>query len=204
MEECKVSFRVWYLNLLFLFVLLSAVAVAAKTRRVFWGVVLLAIPTVLVDWSTLLSMSKWVYLVNTTFTIIFFGVICGIIMWDVMISKQVTGDTIAGSICAYLLLGLVWAMIYELIELLSPGSFNIPGDLVTAEGSGHSVGFLSFAYFSFTTMTTLGYGDVTPLSKVAQAFAPMQAVFGQLYIAILVARLVAMRVARRVGRGKEE
>jgi len=195
MEECNLPARIWFLNAFFFFVLLSAIAVASRTRRTLWTVVVLAVPTVVIDWASPLASSRWVFVLNDLFSITFFTVVCVVIMRHVMTSKTVTGDTIAGSICAYLLLGLVWALLYDLIELVIPGSFGFPSDLVTGGEPGREIGFLSFAYFSFTTMTTLGYGDITPLSKTAQAFAPLQAVFGQLYIAILVARLVAMRVA---------
>jgi voltage-gated potassium channel Kch len=77
----------------------------------------------------------------------------------------------------------MWAFIYTFLELVDPASFNI--DLSRPEGY-----LLVFQYFSFVTITTLGYGDVTPVTEVAKAFAVLEAVVGQLYLVIIVAWLV--------------
>jgi hypothetical protein len=96
----------------------------------------------------------------------------------------VTVHRIQGAVAAYLLLGLAWALAYELVALLTVGAF-----------SGAGLGRLerpSFIYFSFVTLTTVGYGDVTPLHPVARSLAVGEALVGQLYPAILLARLVSL------------
>jgi Ion channel len=91
---------------------------------------------------------------------------------------------IQGAVAAYLLLGLAWALAYELVALLAPGAFSGTG-LGGAERP-------SFVYFSFVTLTTVGYGDVTPVHSVARTLAVAEALTGQLYPAILLARLVSL------------
>ena len=91
----------------------------------------------------------------------------------------------------YLLLGVIWAVSYSVLELAAPGSF---GGFETWTSRGWDSEWL---YFSFVTMTTLGYGDLLPVSATARAMAYLQAVFGQFYIAILVAGLVSVYIARR-------
>ena len=92
-------------------------------------------------------------------------------------------DVICGAVAVYLLLGVVWAVWYRLIETLAPNSFSIAG-------AGGSLGWNDYLYFSFVTLTTLGYGDVLPVSPIARIWATLEAVAGVLYIALLISRLV--------------
>ncbi len=108
-------------------------------------------------------------------------------------ATDVTGDTIAAALCAYLLLGVLWGFAYAAIELVSPGAFHLPGN-VPRDGSA----LRDFLYFSFVTLTTLGYGDVTPLKPAARIVAALEAVVGQFYVAVLVARLVGIHASRSV------
>ncbi len=101
-------------------------------------------------------------------------------------SSVVTSNQIIGALCVYLLFGVIWAFLYEFVEYFSPGSFK---------GLDSRDGGQAFVYYSFVTLTTLGYGDVVPIRPVAMALAYLQAVFGQVYLAVLVAGLVGMRVS---------
>ena len=109
------------------------------------------------------------------------------------LSTRVDGALIIGSICLYLLLGLMWGFIYIAIDQLYPDSFNY--DFL------HIIEVYDpmpeLMYFSMVTLTTLGYGDITPLSSPARAMATMQAVTGQIYLTVLVARLVGMHIAQK-------
>jgi hypothetical protein len=124
----------------------------------------------------------------------FFIIAAADILSYIMKVKKVTTDTIFGAICAYLLLGITWTMVFSLIETLHPGSF-LGGELVTTAADEVLVtdpGF--FIYYSFVTLTTLGYGDITPMTPPARLLSSLEAVTGQLYIAILIARLVALHI----------
>lgn len=103
----------------------------------------------------------------------------------------ITTHRIQGAIAVYLMLGLIWAFAYSLVELQVPGSFQLPA----AAAANGTTGMRSFVYFSFVTLTTLGYGDVIPLSSGARTLATLEALAGQLYLAVLVARLVALQIA---------
>jgi hypothetical protein len=106
----------------------------------------------------------------------------------------ITFHRIQGAVAAYVLLGVIWAYAYSLVELLRPGA--IAGPVNPAEGPR------AFFYFSFVTLATVGYGDVLPVHPVARSLATLEAVTGTLYVAILVARLVSLAVApdrRKVG-----
>ena len=85
------------------------------------------------------------------------------------------------------MLGLLWTVAYWLVDQLDPGAFAFN----TNEGRQSISGFNAF-YFSFVTLSTVGYGDITPVSKVARMLAAMEAMTGLLYVAVLIARLVAL------------
>ena len=104
---------------------------------------------------------------------------------QVVIGNEISANRVVGAISLYLLLGVFWAIIYAVIEQINQGSFH---GLSEPLHQGWSSDWL---YFSFVTMTTLGYGDITPVTATARTLAYMQAVFGQFYIAILVAGLVS-------------
>ena len=110
---------------------------------------------------------------------------------QIAMETDISPNRLVGAICVYLLLGVIWAVAYTMLEMLSPGSF---GGFTPLQGRGWDSEWL---YFSFVTMTTLGYGDILPVSATARALAYMQAVFGQLYVAILVAGLVSALISSR-------
>ena len=119
-----------------------------------------------------------------------------ILLRDVMRASSVTTDTILGAACVYLLLGLVGSDIYALILYLQPEALVIPEQLWDDSITSRETLSLT-TYYSFVTMTTLGYGDMTPVSAVARAVTTLQAIVGQFYIAVIVARLVALQVSNR-------
>jgi len=110
---------------------------------------------------------------------------------QVALGTEISTNRLIGAVCVYLLLGVIWALIYSIIELAIPGSFS---GFVAWNDSGWNSEWI---YFSFVTMTTLGYGDLLPLSATARALAYLQAVFGQFYIAVLVAGLVSAYISNR-------
>ncbi len=110
---------------------------------------------------------------------------------QVVMHPTIDRNRLIGTVCVYLLLGVIWAVAYAALELTVPGSFS---GFAMQEGAGWDNEWI---YFSFVTMTTLGYGDLLPLTPTARALAYMQAVFGQFYIAILVAGLVSAFISDR-------
>jgi len=110
------------------------------------------------------------------------------ILRDILSQKQVTGETLRGAICLYLLLGIIWTSFYMTIHQLDPDSFKG----VELEERGHRETWKTFLFFSFITLTTLGYGDIVPVHDSAQSLAILEAVCGVLYIAILISKLVSM------------
>ena len=114
---------------------------------------------------------------------------------QVAIGTEVSANRLVGAVCVYLLLGVIWAFAYTLLDLLSPGSFQGFSPLDDPYWDSE------WLYFSFVTMTTLGYGDILPISATARALAYMQSVSGQFYVAVLVAGLVSGYISIKQGPG---
>jgi voltage-gated potassium channel len=108
---------------------------------------------------------------------------------QVLFTGSITSNDIVGAICIYILLGLIWAILYLLLAQTMPGAFN---GLPQASWLDN---FAAAVYFSFVTITTLGYGDISPALPVARFMVIMEAVVGVFYMAILVASLIGVRMS---------
>ena len=117
------------------------------------------------------------------------------ILRNIFRRRSVRADDVIGSVCGFLLAGAAWASLYSLVDQVVAGSFSISPSLAAQLDGWHSRQAM-FEYFSFVTLATIGYGDVTPVRGPATALAWLEAVFGQFYIAVVVAQLVAVRLTQ--------
>jgi hypothetical protein len=115
--------------------------------------------------------------------------------------QALSKDSVFGSICGYLLLGMAWGVLYSMLDAACPGSFEVADRLAEQVRAEHSRVPL-FTYYSFITLTTVGYGDVTPVSAPARTFAWIEALTGQFYLAVLVAGLVGSLLSQRPEAGE--
>jgi len=109
---------------------------------------------------------------------------------QVLFTGEIDGNKILGAICLYLLMGLIWAILYTLMQLSFVDAFQNLGD-----NTEWFTLFPDFIYFSFVTLTTLGFGDISPVQPVARFLVYLEAIVGQFYLAILVASLVGSRMS---------
>lgn len=116
---------------------------------------------------------------------ILLSVVCSLIVLDLFSGKKITLDKIFGAAAGYLLFGVFWVCIFAILEILRPGSVSF------ADGTAVS-SFAAFIYFSFTTLTTLGYGDIVPHTPLAMSLSSLEAIAGQFFMAVIVARLVGL------------
>lgn len=165
------------------------------------------ITDITVSWIGVAIQSRLLESIGLVMDFTFMSILAALILRRVLRSNSVTGETIAGGICVYLLIGVLWSTVYGVIDSVIPGSFPekvaASSEMVRAHGST-----TEYLYFSFVTLTTLGYGDITPLNRPVKMLAALEAVMGQLYIAILVAWLVASysssRRAKHAGKAVED
>jgi len=117
------------------------------------------------------------------------------ILRNIITTRRANQDIIFGSVAVYLLFGMFWALAFELLNEIMPGTV-IPsvGEIMTAQERAEL--FPEFTYFSFITLTSVGYGDLAPISAQARALAMVEGMFGQLYTAILIAKLVGVQVTQ--------
>ncbi len=126
--------------------------------------------------------------------LVFFLLVIRYSVRQVLLEGEVDLNKIIGSVCIFLLLALLWAILFQFVEVLTPGSFS---NITSAAGQ---VEYDKFVYFSLVTLTTLGYGDTTPTTPLSGVLAALEAVVGVFYIAILVAALVGDVMARKNAR----
>ncbi len=173
---------------LFSLVLLAGVVAVADRKRVLVIAIVLAIPAIAGRWINHFRPDLIPPAVFLVAGLILIAFVVGNLLRFVLRAPSVTTEVLCASISAYLMLGLMWTMAYWLVDQLTPGgafSFN------TNTGTRSINGFNGF-YFSFVTLSTVGYGDITPVSRMARWLAAMEAMTGLLYVAVLIARLVSL------------
>ena len=178
------------MGLLILGLLLFAVRVVADHRKQVIVTGILAAAGVIGTWGELLGFGDWLKGLGYFGLGLFFLTVGIIMMKNIMLNiRRVTAQLIYGAINVYLLIGMSFAFFIALIEFIVPGSFSGLQKLSTGGDP-----MATYIYFSFVTMTTLGYGDITPGTGPAATLVYFAAIFGQLYIAIMIARLVGLYV----------
>ncbi len=178
--------------------LLSAVFAVSQSRRTAIAALALAVPAIALRLLNLWFDQDRIMVGEHILEILFMGYVVFVLLGHLFSANRVSFNTICASLCAYLLLGVLWAMVYSTLDIAQPKSFAFP---LTAESA---TGMMRFSdeksvfpiYFSFVTMTTLGYGDIVPTSPIARMLAAMEALMGQLYLTVLVARLVGTHISQ--------
>jgi voltage-gated potassium channel len=179
-------------SILLTVVLLSAVWTVAGRGPILVTALFLAVPTMAARWVHLYRpdlLPPEVFLIGAILLVLFVNYH---LLRSVLRAREVTTEVLCASIAAYLLLGLAWTFAYWLVAELVPGAFSLN---VTSGSDGSIKGFNGF-YFSFITLSTVGYGDITPVASVARMLAAAEAMTGLLYVAVLIARLVSLHVPK--------
>ena len=173
--------------------LLVGLFTLSRHRRVFGVGIVLSAAAAVLNWFPVAPVRLWGFLASAGFLVL----VASVILRTVLAHSRVTSNTIYGAICVYLLLGLVFAFGFSFLYgvdahtlrmATNPQSTTLPVERQ----------FSTMLYFSFVTLTTVGYGDVTPVSAVARSLALLEAVLGQLYLVVLIARLVGLQIAHEI------
>lgn len=179
-------------------IVIGTTTYALSTRRQYMiSALLLGLPAIILRWLywVYLEQYLWVASYLLGISVLLF---CNFELFSfIMQVKKVSQHTINAAICIYLSLGVAWGMAYILVETLSPGSFTL-AKLVNEPPAL----IMDMLYYSIVTLTTLGYGDITPVTPWAKNLSALEAVIGQVYLTVLVARLVSLNTAQ-VNQDKE-
>ena len=183
------------MDVIITFVFISSIYAVSSKKSVVFIASALALPMFISLWVPHLEKIPLLVLTGDFFGIFFLAFIVVVILSFIFKERNVSLSVIYASIVVYLLLGLMWSFIFKVVESLQPGSFSVPHQML---GEGRSL----FSYYSFVTITTLGYGDITPIKGAARAFSELEAVVGQIYLVVLVARLVGINIAQTIKKEK--
>jgi Ion channel len=183
-------------RLMFSLIIVAGVLTTFRQRWLRYLVIVLALASFSLIWLEHIYRLRTLTILNPAFGMLFLFFLLAILIVQVFRRGEVTPHKIRGAIVVYLLLGGMWAFFYFIIALNIPHSFNWP--------EGMAVGDLqavqqTLTYFSFITLTTTGYGDVTPAIPLTRTLAMFEALTGQLYLVITLARLVSLAVVGRQG-----
>jgi hypothetical protein len=180
---------VFYLSAVLIFV--AGPFAVSRSRWSFYFTIVLGVGTFLVGLYSVTTHAM--HPIAIALGTIFFSFLAAMLLRQLLFAaSEVSSETLWMSINIYLLFGLVFAFGYAAIAFFEPSAFT--GKFMDQPLRDQMYGFI---YFSFVTLTTLGYGDLTPNNTMVGALTYLQAVLGQLYVAIVVARLVSLYVARK-------
>ena len=140
-----------------------------------------------------LNGEEWLVLLSYLFAAMTLAWVTVLLFLSLFRTKEVTSTTLWEAVSVYILIGLTWASVYTMLELISPGSFE------DSTLPGAAMSFHTFVYYSFVTLATLGYGDIVPMTQEARGLAIIEVLTGVLYMAILISRLVGTWKPRRNG-----
>ncbi len=185
-------------DLVFWGVMLTSIYTISSKHWSFYVGIVLAAPALATDIAIYFNQNADLVFISCLLDLLFLLFITSVIIAHVVRQECVNLDKILGAISAYLLLGLVWALIYGALELAHPGSFQMVSDSMGVLGSGTQIphwGDLdNFIYYSLVTLSTLGYGDIIAVTRAARSLSALEAIVGQLYLAILLARLIGLQI----------
>lgn len=178
--------------MLVMFVLLTIVGVGAVSDHPagIWMTTALAVASVGLAWAARHDPTVGLLILDLAGRLVFTLLLGVVVTFRVFRAGNVSHHRIQGAVVVFLLSGLVWGYLFEIIAVLDSEAFQVAGS-----HSEPVVRMGVFRYFSFVTLTTLGYGDILPVSPIARALTTLEALFGQLYPAVVVARLVTLELA---------
>ena len=184
------SFR-WQIPLFLTIVMFSALIAVSDRRAEFWIAASLLLFGLVPEWIAAFGVENpdiW----GKVLIAAFLAYVAILILRTVLRATEIDAEVILGALCVYLLFALVWGVAYQIVAMRHPGAFAIPPALLEGAANPEQALGAALQYFSFVTITTLGYGDIQPVIPIARSLAITEALFGQIYLVTLIARLVSM------------
>jgi len=185
-------------GILFILILLAAVPAVGGTRKTVGIAAALAAPSIILRGIGLVIPDGTLQPAHQICGTIYLVFVAALILKYLFRLQRVTFNAISAALCVYMLLGVLWCLAYSLLDVMDTGAFSMSSQQSggTAPALPGAERTITLLYYSFTTLTTLGYGDIAPASHFARMLAVTEAVVGQIMLVVLVARLVGMHVAQ--------
>ena len=178
-------------------VLLSAVVAVGDRGIRLTLALLLVVPALFARWASYYRPDLVPTGVFDGIGMLFLGFVVVQLLRFIFLAPRVDSEVLCAGVAIYLMVGLFWNLAYGLVDRLVPDSFVF----TTGPTTDRSMDGFQGLYFSFVTLSTVGYGDIIPVSKVARMLAMVEAVFGMFYVTLLIARLVSLYSSNRVNNG---
>jgi hypothetical protein len=178
--------------------LLIAILSLAASKRMYMAAWSLVAAKIVLDVVGYVEPSAGIHIAETVVMFAFFVLATAFSFKRVLEGDLVDMNRIAGGISIYMLIGLIWASLYFFLSLVDPQAFNGVSDFRTDDVQLLRSTYMDLLYYSYVTLSTLGYGEITPASRAAQSFAYLEAICGVMYIAVLVSALVGSYGSKRV------
>jgi hypothetical protein len=180
-------------SLLFSLVMIAGVVSMSRRPAIRFTAGILACLAIFLRWLRHIMPTPLIIKLGTMAVLVFMVMLALVTLIKVFGKGPVTAHRVNGAIAVYLLIGMTWGLLYGLLDQALPNAFNLPplGDAFTPERQE------TLTYFSFITLTTLGYGDITPTHEISRMFVVIEGLIGQLYPATLLARLVSLEIMHR-------
>ncbi len=173
------------INAINLLIDVAAVAAVGRSRWSFMVATVLAVPAMWFQIRGVAEGDETRLLISWTFNAALYAVTIGYLLRYVFQRDVMTADKLYGAAAGYLMIGVLWALLYAIANHLYPGSFAIAGSVATPS-------FTDLLYFSITTLTSTGFGDIVPLLRQVRALCVFEQLTGALFLAILIARLAGV------------
>jgi hypothetical protein len=192
-----------FADLAFAALLVAALVETVRSRHNTAWALILGLPAIAMRVvSAFTEDSSRVNAVIVSLTALFIGFLIWNLLHDLNKGDRSTGERIFGALCAYVFIGLFFALIYTHMEYRQPGTFATSQVIFGEDAMNESNLFPIFTYFSFVTLTTLGYGDISPVAEHARTLAWLEALLGQLYLAVMVAGFVAVHISESMKKNR--
>ena len=178
-------------------VLVAAVWSVSRRPALLVAGIVLAVPALVARWLLALTGATDLTLAGLVSAMALLAFTAVVLLRQALTEQMVSANTICGAVCVYLLLGVIWGLAFSLMERLHPGSFQLANGDPLGSFAGHALFVPELLYLSLVTLSTVGYGDIVPVTPQARMLAALEAMGGQLYLAVLIARLVGLHVPRK-------
>jgi Ion channel len=169
-------------------ILVSGVVAVSEHRKTAIALAVVSAAVIVLGWTQFVVPAAHVPGLRDLAAMGAFGVLAAAVGINVFASGHQIGDRVFGAVVLYLLMGLIWGVAYHIVDSRTAGAFSVQSPVVPD--------LSNWVYFSFVTLTTVGYGDITPVAQSARSLATLEALVGQLYPAVIIARLVSLQASR--------